>query len=128
MTEEFPVGKAVVFSQDLTVQQSAEPAVVISKRQYSRIVERLEACKPHGWAELWLAGVGAGAGLAIAALVAIKTLPQAPEPGAKNVLWVLVALGTVAAVLCVFSYLGQRRHNAKEIDELRRDLEIMAGD
>ena len=128
MTEELRAGKAVVFSHDLTIQQSAEPAVVISKRQYSRLVERLEGCRPRGWADLWLAGVGAGAALAIAAVVGIKTLPQSPEACARNVLWVLAALGIVAAGLCVLAYLGERRDHAKEIDEVRRDLEILGGD
>jgi hypothetical protein len=124
MTEDPSGGKAVVFNHRLTVRQGVEPAVVISKRQYLRLIERLDGCKQRGWAELWLAGAGAGATLAVGALVGIKTLPQAPEPGARNVLWVMVALGVLAAGICALAYLNQRHNQGKEIDELKRDLQM----
>ena len=46
------------------ISERREPGVVISAREYERIIERLEGCKPGGWADLWLAGVGVGAALA----------------------------------------------------------------
>ena len=44
---------------------SHEPAVLISERELERIIERLEDCKPAGWGDLWLAGVGAGVALVL---------------------------------------------------------------
>jgi hypothetical protein len=53
-----------------------------------------------------------------------QTLSPAPEPGAGNALLMLVALGTLIAVICVLAYLSQRGGQRKEIDELLRDLQI----
>ncbi len=72
---------------------------MISKRQYNRLIERLEGCRRHSWADPWLAGAGAGAALATAALAGIWTLPQAPEPGARNVLRALMTLGAMVAAM-----------------------------
>lgn len=96
-------------------------------RQYNRLIERLDGCKQHGWADLWLAGAGAGAALAVAAFVGIWTLPQAPEPGARNVLLILMTLGALIAAICILAYLSQRRDRGKEINELKRDLQVHAG-
>jgi len=62
-------------TQEFEVSPSHEPAVLISERELERIIERLEDCKPAGWADLWLAGVGAGVAVALGAFVVALTLP-----------------------------------------------------
>lgn len=116
----------IVFNHNLTVKQEDEPAIVISKRQYARLIDRLDHCKPRGWNDLWLAGVGAGIALAVGALVGIKTLPQAPEPGATSVLWVMVGAGVLFALLCLLAYLTQRQDEGADIEELKKDLKMHA--
>ena len=70
-----PVRPSVQVTHRYTVQQSDEAAVVIGVRDYERLVERLNACKPRGWGEVWLAGVGAGVAAAAATLVTALSLP-----------------------------------------------------
>jgi hypothetical protein len=113
----------VYVTQRYAVAQGQEPAVVISMREYERIIERLDGCKRGGWADLWLAGVGVGAALAISAFVGALTLP-ATSSGCRDVLWALTATGAVAFVLCLAAYFTQRRQRGAEIRELRKDLEI----
>ena len=72
-----PLRDSAIFTQRYTVTQGEEQAVVIGVRDYNRLIERLDGCKPGGWADLWLAGVGAGVAVAIAALVGALTLPVA---------------------------------------------------
>ena len=67
--------RAAVVTQRYTVAQGEEQAVVISIREYNRLIERLEASKQSGWADLWLAGAGAGVAVAMGALVGALTLP-----------------------------------------------------
>ena len=86
---------------------------------YERLIERLDACKPGGWADLWLYGAGAGAALATAALVGVLTLPSTLS-GTRDVLWALTAAGAAIFALCLFGYLTQRRDHAREIAELKR--------
>ena len=105
------------------ISERREPGVVISVREYERIIERLEGCKPGGWADLWLAGVGVGAALAAGALVGALTLPP-NLPGTKDVLWGLMATGVVVLGLCLFAYLIQRRERGTEIGELKKDLDL----
>jgi hypothetical protein len=110
-------------TQRYVVSQVQEPGVVIGMGDYDRLIERLDGCKPDGWADLWLAGLGAGAALAVGALVGALTLP-ATLSGTRDVLWVLTAAGAVVLVLCLIAYLTQRRGHGTEIGELKKDLEI----
>jgi hypothetical protein len=115
--------KPVYVTQRYAVSQSQEPGVVISMRDYDRLIERLDGCKTGGWADLWLFGAGAGAALAAGALVTALTLSVA-QSGLKNVLWVLTGAGAVVLVLRLVGYLTQRRDHGREISELKKDLEI----
>ncbi len=96
--------------------------MVISVRDYDRLIERLDGCKPRGWADLWLAGVGAGAALAAAALVGALTLPGTLS-STIDTLWVLTAAAFAITVLCLVGYFTQRRDHGREISELKKDLE-----
>ena len=78
-------------------------------------------CKPSGWADLWLTGVGAGAALAVGALVGALTLPS-NLPGTKDVLWTLTAAGAFVMLICLVAYLTQRREHGEDINELKKDL------
>ena len=127
MTAETPTqgGNVIRVSQSFTVRESQEPAVMIGERHYLRLIERLEGCKKTGWTDLWLAGVGAGVALGAAAGVGAWTLPAVPA-ATRDILWVLTALGAVAAILCLVAYFTQCRDNGKEITELQKDLEMYA--
>jgi len=118
-----PLQEQACVTQRVVVSQGQEPGVVIAMRDYDRFIERLDGCKPGGWADLWLAGVGVGAALATAALVGVLTLPVTLS-GARDVLWALIAAGAVILGLCLFGYLTQRRDHGREIAELKKDLEI----
>jgi hypothetical protein len=118
-----PVRRPVRVTKRYEVAQSDQPGVVISVRDYDRLIERLDGCKPGGWADLWLAGVGAGIALATAALVGGLTLPVTLA-GTRDVLWAVTAAGGVVFCLCLVGYLTQRRDHAKEISELKKDLEL----
>jgi hypothetical protein len=113
---------AAVVTQRYTVAQAEEPAVMISIREYDRLIERLDACTHRGWADLWLAGMGAAVAVATGALVGALTLPAAMS-GTRAALWVATGCGVIVLLLCLFGYLGQRRDHGKEITELRKDLE-----
>lgn len=114
---------SVYVTQQYAVSQTEEPGVVISMRDYDRLIERLDGCKAGGWADLWLFGAGAGAALAGGALVTALTLPVA-QSGVRDVLWVLTGAGAVVLVLCLVGYFTQRRDRGREISELKKDLEI----
>lgn len=118
-----PLQQFARLTQKYTVPLSVEPAVVISIRDYERLIERLEGCKPGGWGELWLAGVGAGVAVAMATLVTALTLP-ATLSATKDVLWAVTAAGAFLTVVCLLAYFTQRRDRAKEISELKKDLEM----
>jgi hypothetical protein len=114
----------VYVTQRYAVSQTQESAVIISMRNYDHLIERLDSCKPGGWAELWLAIAGAGAALAAGALVGALTLPVILS-GTRDVLWALTAAGAAILALCLVGYLTQRRDHGKEISELKKDLEIL---
>lgn len=116
-----PLQDSVSVTQLFTVPQSKEQAVVISVRHYDRLIERLDGCKPGGWGDLWLAGVGAGVALAAAAGVTAATLP-ATLTGTKDVLWAATVAGIILALICLVAYFTQRRDHGKEIAELKKDL------
>jgi uncharacterized protein DUF397 len=113
----------VYFTRRYAVSQSEESAVVIGMRDYDRLIERLDACKPGSWADLWLAVAGAAAALSVSALVGALTLPPALS-GTVDVLWALLAAGAAMTCLCMAGYLTQRRDHGQEIGELKKDLEI----
>jgi VIT1/CCC1 family predicted Fe2+/Mn2+ transporter len=115
--------KRLRVAQRYAVSQTEEPAVVIGLRDYHRLIERLDGCKPGGWADLWLAVAGAAAGLTVSALVGVLSLLGVPSE-AKGVLWALTAAGAIMFCVCVFGYLSQRGNPRKEIIELKKDLEI----
>jgi len=50
---------SVYVTQQYAVSQTKELGVVISIRDYDRLIERLDGCKAGGWADLWLFGAGA---------------------------------------------------------------------
>jgi hypothetical protein len=56
-----PLQEAAYVTQRYAITQGEEPGVVISIRDYDRCIERLGDCKQGGSADLWLAGVLAGA-------------------------------------------------------------------
>lgn len=118
-----PLQEPVYVTQRYAISQNQEPAVVIGMRDYNRLIERLDGCKPGSWADLWLAVAGAGAALAVSALIGALTLPV-DLSGTKDALWVLTAAGASIFCLCMIGYLTQRRSHAKEIGELKKDLEI----
>jgi hypothetical protein len=117
-----PPQQSVYVTHRYAITEGEELGVAISIRDYDRLIERLDGCKP-GSADLWLAGVGAGVALATATLVGALTLP-ANLTGTRDVLWVLTVAGAVVLTLCLVGYLTQRQDHAREIAELRKDLEI----
>ncbi len=100
------------------LSQRQEPGVALSLRDLDRFIERARACKPSGWTDLWLTLAGAGATLAVGALVAALTIPAA----AVGMMWALTAAGAVVFTLCLFAYLTQRRDRGRAISELEKDL------
>jgi hypothetical protein len=116
-----PAEPSIRISHLLTIRQGEEPAIVMSIRDYDRLIERLDGCRPGGWADLWLFGAGAGAALLAGALVGALTVPPS---GTREVFWVLVAAGFVVLALCLIGYFTQRRDHGKEIAELRKDMDI----
>lgn len=102
------------------LSQGQEPGVVLSVRDLDRFIERAHACRPSGWAELWLALAGAGAALAVGALVVALTAPAA----LADVMWALTGAGTAVFALCLLGYLTQRREQEREISELEKDLKL----
>lgn len=117
-----PLPDSAIFTQRYTIAQGEEQAVVISVRDYNRLIERLDGCKPGGWSDVWLTGVGAGVAVAIGALVGALTLPEAAT-GIRDALWALTGGGVAVLLLCLLGYFSQRRDHGREIAELRKDLE-----
>jgi hypothetical protein len=117
-----PLRESAIFTQRYTVAQGEEQAVVIGVRDYNRLIERLNGCKPGGWADLWLAGAGAGVAVMMGALVGAVTLPIAMS-GIRDVLWAVTGGGVVVLLLCLLGYFTQRRDHDRGIAELRKDLE-----
>ena len=72
---------------------------------------------------MWLAGVGAGVAAAAATLVTALSLP-ANLIGTSDVLWSATVAGALVTVVCFLGYFTQRRDHGKEIDELKKDLEM----
>ena len=61
----------------------------------------------------------------MAAATAVGALTLAPTiTGIINALWVVTVAGSVIMVLCLVGYLSQRRDHGREIDELKKDLEM----
>lgn len=96
--------------------------MVISVRNYNRLIERLDGCKPGGWSDLWLTGVGAGFAVMIGALVGALTLPVEMSE-IRDTLWAITGCGVMVLLLCLVGYFTQRRNQSREIAELRKDLE-----
>jgi hypothetical protein len=115
--------QSVSVTQRYTVPQGEEPGVVMSTRDLGRLIERLDGCKPGGWGELWLAGVGAGVAAAAAAAAGALTMPS-NLAGRIDALWAVTAAGALVTVLCLVGYLAQRRDDARRISELKKDLEM----
>lgn len=118
-----PARQSVQVTQRYTVPLSEEPAVVISVRDYERLIERLDGCKPGGWGDLWLAGVGASVALAATVGVTAATLSPALA-GTRDVMWAVTVAGAVLTLVCLIAYFTQRRDRSKEIAELKKDLEM----
>jgi hypothetical protein len=118
-----PLDEVVSISRRLRIPQAEEEGVVISLKDYDRLIERLEACKPGGWADLWLAGAGAGGALLAAALVAALTL-STELSGISDAMWAVTAAGAVTLALCLVGYLADHGDRGREIAQLGRDLEI----
>jgi hypothetical protein len=117
----------VRLNRGLDLPQSQEPGVAITEREYRRLLDRLEGCKPHGWSDFWLAGAGIGGGLAVAAIVTVLALPATVPSADRDILKMLVILGVVVLVLCLIAYFTQRRQHGELIDELKTDMEMHAG-
>lgn len=112
-----------VYTRGYAIPQNLELAIVIRVADFNRIIDRLDGCQSGSWSDLWLAAAGAAAALGVSALIGALTLPSA-MPGTVGTLWALMAAGTTIFCLCVTSYITQRCHHEKEIDELKKDLEI----
>jgi hypothetical protein len=113
----------VYVAQQFEGSPDPEPVAVIPIRQLDRIIERLDDCKPGGWTDLWLAGLGVGATLALGALVVALSLPSSSS-GISSVLWALTATGAVVFLLCLVAYFIQRREHNSAVGQVMRDLEI----
>lgn len=114
----------VIVTNATTVQQNEEPGVLINTRQFNRYLQRLGGCAPSGWADLWLALAGVSCGLAVTAIVTRLTLPPTAPAAQKTVLLMLTILGVICTVLCLGGYFTQREQRAKDINELKADLEM----
>jgi hypothetical protein len=114
--------ESAIFTQRYIVTPGEEQAVVIGIRDYNRLIERLNGCKPGGWADLWLAGAGAGVAVLIGALVGALTVPTALS-GTRDALWVITGGGLIMLLLCLAGFFTQRSGHDREIAELRKDLE-----
>ena len=114
--------ECAIFTQRYIVPRGEEQAVVISIRDYNRLIERLDGCKPGGWTDLWLAGASAGVAVLISALVGALTVPTALS-GTRDALWAVTVCGLVVLLLCLVEYFAQRRDHSGEIAELRKDME-----
>lgn len=112
---------AVLVTHRYSVPQDEELGVVISTRDLDRLIDRVEGCKPGGWGELWLAGLGAGVAVATSTAIGALTLPTAPTPPI-GILWAAAAAGALVALLCLAGYLTSRRSHTREITELKKDL------
>jgi MFS family permease len=115
-----PVEPTIRISHGLTVRQGEEPAVAMSISDYDRLIERLDGCRPRGWADLWLFGAGAGAALLVGALVGALTVQPS---GTREVFWVLAGAGFAVLALCLLGYFTQRRDHGREIAELEKDMD-----
>lgn len=114
---------SILVTQQFAVPLDEQPGVVIGARDFERLIERLDGCKPGGWGELWLAGIGAGVAVAASAAVGALTLPTTLTT-LVGILWAVTVAATLVTILCLVGYLTQRRGLAKEITELKKDLEI----
>jgi hypothetical protein len=114
--------EGAIFTQRYIVPRGEERAVIISIRDYNRLIERLDGCKPGGWADLWLAGAGAGVAILIGALVGALTVPTALS-GTRDALWAITGGGLIMLLLCLVGFFTQRPGQDREIAELRKDLE-----
>lgn len=112
-----------VYTRGYVIPRSLELAIVIRVGDFNRIIDRLDGCQSGSWPDLWLAAAGAAAALGVSALIGALTLPSA-MPGTVGILWALMAAGVTIFCLCVTSYITQQCHRGKEIDELKKDLEI----
>lgn len=98
--------------------------MAITHREYRRLIERLNACRPRGWADVWLVAAGAGLGLVAAALVTALSLANATPPATKTMIWMLVPIGGIVFLLSIGAYSAQRRSEGDKITELKKDMEI----
>jgi hypothetical protein len=114
---------SIVVTQQFAVPLGEQPGVVIGARDLERLIERLDGCKPGGWGELWLAGIGAGVAVAASTAVGALTLSTTLTT-LVGILWAVTVAATLVTILCLVGYLTQRRSLAKEITELKKDLEI----
>ncbi len=99
----------------MMVLESHELAVLISERQFTRYLQRLDVCRRSPWSDIWLACGGIGGGLTAAAVVTVIALPQTVPWSDKVILWMLALLGGIALMLCMITYFTQR---AKEAERL----------
>jgi hypothetical protein len=114
---------SILVTQQFAVSLGEQPGVVIGARDLERLIERLGGCKPGGWGELWLAGIGAGVAVTASAAVGALTLPTTLATLA-GILWAATVAAILITILCLVGYLTQRSNLAKEITELTKDLEI----
>jgi hypothetical protein len=114
----------VHINRGISIRSSQERGIAIPESEYIRLIDRLERCRSTGWGDLWLAGGGVGSGLLVAALVTVISLGTTAPPGAKAILWMLVALGASVAALSLAAYLTQRHDRNNEINGLKTDMEM----
>ena len=111
--------ESAIFTQRYVVTPGEEQAVIIGIRDYNRLIERLNGCKPGGWADLWLAGASAGVAVLISALVGALTVPTALS-GTRDALWAITGGGLIMVLLCLVAFFTQRSSHDREIAELRK--------
>jgi hypothetical protein len=119
--------KEVLVDHGLTLQARKEPGVSLSRKQWDRCIEKLEAAK-EGWAPLWLAVAAMFLGVGASALVGVLLLPSSGRNQISDAtragMWVAaVACGVLFAV-CLFAYFVVRGTRDSTIDEAIKDWRI----
>jgi hypothetical protein len=127
MADQSPVapsgaGTNVTFTQALSVEQTTETGVLLSDRNWQRIIDKLEACKERGLAEIWIAVGGIALGGAIAAGIGIITLPPSAVSHDRGYLIMIIVFGIILTAICALGYFITREKNNKAIEMIIGDM------
>lgn len=112
-------------STTITLQNTEEPGVGMTLRQFNRYMERLDRCK-EPLVGLWLAFAGVSAGVAGSAFVGLYALPISGLPaGTKGNLEIICGAGLLLACLCLVAYFALRSRQEDAIDQLKQDMNLL---